>query len=399
MLTVTEARALVLGTARSLGTESIPLNQTLGRVSAEPLSADRPLPPFDRITMDGYAVRAVDLTEPKELKLTGCIAAGDKPGLVVEPGCCIQVMTGAPMPAGGDAVIEVESTEKKGTHVLFNRPAKQHENIVPTGSEAQPGQEFFPAGQPVTAQLLAFLASIGKSELTVYRQPQVAVISTGNELVPLGRPPEAYQIRDCNSWSVFGQANELGMPVQSLGIAGDSEEELKEKITAGLATTDILLLSGGVSMGEWDLVPQVLESLGIKKGFHKVKLKPGKPVWFGTGSGKWVFGLPGNPVSVQACFKLFVEPLILALSGHPDPEPQAICLPLNKGIHKRTDRESYVCAQLVVAEGKTWVEEVRLGGSGDFSGLGFSQGMFRFDADIFDLNQGDLVWFVPWRRF
>jgi len=398
MLSVTQARALVMGEARLLGEEVIPLSESLGRLTAEPLSADRPLPPFDRVAMDGYAVRSADLKSPGKLKLTGCVAAGDAPGLTVEPGCCVQIMTGAVLPAGADAVIEVESTQKDGEDIQFLRAAESGQHFIPEGSEAQPGQEFFPVHQPITAQLIAFLASIGKASVAVTKQPRLAVLSTGNELVGLDQVPKPYQIRDCNSWSILGQAKELGLPVQALGIAEDSEAALTEAITKGLESADILLLSGGVSMGEWDLVPKVLESLGIVKQFHKVKLKPGKPVWFGTGSGKWVFGLPGNPVSVQVCFKLFVEGLILALAGHPDPEPQSICLPLQSAARKPAGRETYVAAKLVSDQGKTWVQPVKMGGSGDFSGLGHTQGLFRFDGDATELQAGEPVWFTPWRR-
>lgn len=398
MLSVSDAQRAVLETARPFGPENRPLMGALGATLAEPLAADRPLPPFDRVTMDGYALRSADLPEPGRLACVGQLAAGVKPEQAVGPGQCIQVMTGAPLPEGADAVIPVEDTETRGDEVAFARAAKAGENWVPKGSEAQAGKEFFQPGQPVTPALVAYLASIGKPEVAVYSPPTLAVLSTGTELVPAEASPEFYQIRDCNAPAVLAQAAELGLKAHPLGIAPDDEAALMAKVKKGLECADILILSGGVSMGEFDLVPKILEQAGIEQVFHKVRLKPGKPVWFGTGKGKWVLGLPGNPVSVQVCFKLFVEPLALALSGRPQPLPPKIKLPLLGGARKRNEREQYTPARLVEKDGQTWVEEVKIGGSGDFSGLAHSEGLFKFDADLKELSEGDPVEFLYWRR-
>ncbi|MDT8446988.1 MAG: molybdopterin molybdotransferase MoeA [bacterium] len=398
MFSVSEAQAAVLASARPFGPENRPIQKALGLTLAQTLAADRPLPPFNRVTMDGYALQAADLLEPGELHLIGQLAAGVRPEQAVEPGTCIQVMTGAPLPEGADAVIPVEDTEAQGEMIRFKRAAQPAENWVPKGSEAEAGAEFFKPGRPVTPSLVAYLASIGKAEVDVFSPPKLVVISTGTELVPTEASPEFYQIRDCNSPAVLAQAAQLGLPVSSLGIAPDEEEALKSQVRRGLQGADILILSGGVSMGEFDLVPKILKESGIEEVFHKVRLKPGKPIWFGRGHGKWVFGLPGNPVSVQVCFKLFVEPLAMALSGRPDPLPPVIRLPLLKAAKKRNQREQYTSARLVQQDGQTWVEEVQIGGSGDFSGLAFSEGLFKFDADLSELAAGTLVDFIYWRR-
>lgn len=398
MLSVRDAQEAVLKTAKPFGPENRPLIGALGATLAESLSADRPLPPFNRVTMDGFALRSADLSEPGSLTCIGQLAAGVRPEQAVGPGQCIQVMTGAPLPEGADAVIPVEMTVSEGNQITFERAALAGENWVPKGSEAEAGKEFFKPGHPVTPALVAYLASIGKPEVSVYSPPSLAVLSTGTELVPPEASPEFYQIRDCNSPAVLAQAAQLGLKIHPLGIAPDNEAALLAKVKQGLDCADILILSGGVSMGEFDLVPKILEQAGISQVFHKVRLKPGKPVWFGTGKGKWVLGLPGNPVSVQVCFKLFVEPLALALSGRPVPLPPKIKLPLKGGAKKRNDREQYTSARLVQYQGKTWVEEVKIGGSGDFSGLAYSEGLFKFDADLNELSEGDEVEFIYWRR-
>ena len=398
MLTYPEALAQMLAQASPFSARLFPLTEALGGVTAEPLSADRPLPPFDRVTMDGYAVRSPDLAAPGALRCIGSLPAGHEALQAVTAGTCLQVMTGAPLPPGADAVVPVEKVETEGAYVHFSKPVKAGENVVPLGSEAPAGQVFFGPGQKINASLMAFLASIGKTEVLAAQVPTLAVLSTGTELVAPGVTPKSYQIRDCNGPALLAQAAEIGIKAISLGIAKDEEADLAAKIRSGLAQAEVLLLSGGVSLGDFDLVPKVLADLGVQKIFHKVAIKPGKPLWFGVGDGKFVLALPGNPVAVQVGFKLFVEPLVLKLKGHLSPEPFWLRLPLKKLSPKTGDRQTLVPARLVNEGGTTWVEEIPFGGSGDFSGLAKSQGFYSLPANGTPLPAGTPVDYLPWRR-
>ena len=315
---VEEHAARVLVRTNQAAIETVDLLDGRGRVLAEELIADRDFPPFARAARDGYAVRAADLERvPARLDVIAEIRAGDWPdatGVVVGSGQAASIMTGAPLPAGADAVVMVEYTVALGKSVEIQRRVRSGENFVPRGAEARATQVLVECGLRLDHSLIAIAASIGKSRVAVFRKPRVAVLSTGDEVVEIGVVPGAAQIRNSNAYSLAAQVEEAGGEAVRLAIAPDEKTRLRELIEEGLKC-DLLLLTGGVSMGKYDLVEQVLDELKAEFYFTGAKIQPGKPVVFGCCGAKYFLGLPGNPVSTMVTLRLFAEPMIAALAG------------------------------------------------------------------------------------
>jgi molybdopterin molybdotransferase len=286
----------------------------LGYVLAEEVKADRDYPPFDRATRDGYAVRAEDTTAGSSLPCAGEIKAGEALSQPLAARTCVQIMTGAPAPPGADAVVMIEHTKREGEVIHFQQTATRGQNIVPRGSEASQGRTLLPGGTRLGYAELGLAAQVGAVKLTCAKKPRVAILSTGDEVVPADQWPDAFQIRSSNGVSLSAQVRLAGGEPVMLGIAADEVVDLREKIQRGLAE-DILVLSGGVSMGKYDLVEGVLKELGTEFYFDTVAIRPGKPAVFGICGGKPVFGLPGNPVSTMVTFELFVVPAVDLLSS------------------------------------------------------------------------------------
>jgi molybdopterin molybdotransferase len=312
---------------RPRGKELVELLESAGRVLAELVLADRNFPPFPRATRDGYAVRAADLAElPAKLHVTGEIKAGAAANKIgkVESGQAAAIMTGAPAPSGSDAVVMVEYTSRTGDQVEITKGISPGDNIVPVGAEAKRGERLLFPGMRLDHAAIAVAASVGRSRLLVYAKPRVAVLATGNELVDIDAPLAPNQIRNSNTYSLGAQIQAAGGEPVLLPIAPDEPERLRELIADGFES-DLLLLSGGVSMGKYDLVEQVLAELQAEFFFTGAQIQPGRPVVFGRVPSKalapdgvtYFFGLPGNPVSTMVTFDLFARPLLEALAGAP----------------------------------------------------------------------------------
>jgi molybdopterin molybdotransferase len=286
----------------------------LGLVLAQEVRTDREYPPFDRSTRDGYAVRAKEVAPGGKLKCVGEIKAGDTVRESLAPASCVQIMTGAAVPAGADAVVMIEHTQREGDVVRFERAAQAGQSIVLRGSEAAAGQTILTLGMRLGYAELALAAQVGAAKLQCAKRPRVAILSTGDEVVLVEETPGEFQIRNSNSVSLAAQVRIAGGEPVILGNAADRVEDLGEKIERGLKE-DALVLSGGVSMGKYDLVESVLKAMGAEFFFDAVAIRPGKPTVFGICRGKPVFGLPGNPVSTMVTFELFVVPAIDLLSG------------------------------------------------------------------------------------
>ena len=361
-------------------TESVELLSGVGRVVAETVLSDRDLPPFPRSTRDGYAVHSSDLHRlPANLSLVGEIRAGEKLGKIprVSDGQAVSIMTGAPVPEGADAVVMVEYTAPDGEHVEIARNVTPGENIVPRGAEAKQGSPLLSRGMRLNDAAIALAATAGKSHLMVYRRPRVAVLATGDEIVDISAVPEPTQIRNSNSYSLAAQIHEAGGEPILLPVAPDEACALRRLIELGLES-ELLLLTGGVSMGRYDLVEQVLAELHAEFFFTGAKIQPGRPVVFGkcsaSGAGrqapKYFFGLPGNPVSTMVTFELFARPMLEALAGQAPRKLRFLHARLKSEICVKTGLRRFLPALLSGEFEESQVELVPWQGSGDIAATG-----------------------------
>jgi molybdopterin molybdotransferase len=318
MLTYEQARRAVIDQVQSTkgprATTNVSVWDALGYVLAQEVTTDREYPPFDRSTRDGYAVRASEAGIGAQLRCAGEIKAGDTVTQPLASGTCVQIMTGAAVPSGADAVVMIEHTQREGDVVRFERATKAGQNIVLRGSEAKAAQTILTPGMRLGYAELALAAQVGATELRCAEKPRVAILSTGDEVISVDDLPGPFQIRNSNSVSLSAQVKLAGGEPVLLGNAADRIDDLRSKIERGLKE-DVLVLSGGVSMGKYDLVETVLKDMGAQFYFDAVAIRPGKPAVFGRCGDTFVFGLPGNPVSTMVTFELFVTPALDLLSG------------------------------------------------------------------------------------
>jgi molybdopterin molybdotransferase len=372
MLPVSEAQTIVLRHARPLPPQEVPLGPSaLGLVLAEDVASDLDMPPYDKAMMDGYAVRAADLPAGRgALQVVEEVTAGQTPRRPVGPGEATRIMTGAPVPEGADAVVMVERTRPcdDGRVVVEDATVRPGQNIMSRGLEMRRGDVVLAAGARLRPQELGVLATVGRIAVRAHPAPRLAVLSTGDEVVEAPEVPGPGQIRNGNGPMLLAQAARGGAVPRSLGTARDRPDSLRPLVAEGLRA-DVLVLSGGVSAGNLDLVPDILRELGVEAHFHKVEMKPGKPVFFGTREGTLVFGLPGNPVSSFVCFELFVRPALRRLRGRADPGPALVRLPLAEDFAYRTDRPTYYPARLEAGPEGWQVRPVPWLGSPDLRAL------------------------------
>ncbi len=351
--------------------ETVRLLDALGRILAEPILADRDFPAFARSTRDGYAVRAADTSSlPSVLKVLGQIKAGGTFDQAVRQGEAVEIMTGAALPSGTDSVVMVEHTSslQDGT-VKVERSVVSGENVVDRGAEARVGQELLPVGIRMDPAQIAMAAGAGRARLEVFRRARVAVLATGDELVDVTETPGPNQIRNSNSYSLAAQVTNSGGAPLILPVAPDEEKKLEILVRAALESADMLLLSGGVSMGKFDLVEKVLSNLGAEFFFTGAQIQPGKPVVFGelrhSGTKLPFFGLPGNPVSVMVTFDLFVRPVLAALNGALAERLPIAQARLRKNVKTRIGLTRFLPATLSGGLYDPQVELVPWQGSGD----------------------------------
>jgi len=328
MVSFEEARSIILDSVQTVGTERIHLLEATGRVLAEDATAPWDLPLWDNSAMDGYAVRVGDCQAiPCKLRVTGFLPAGAKAdGVTVEPGCAVRIMTGAPVPAGCDAVVPVEETDDGTKEVNLLEPVKKGQHIRFRAEDVAAGVVFVRSGTVIRPPEVNMLAGFGMALVPVYRRPVVAILSTGDELVELGRTPGPGEIINSNTLSLAAAVRETGCIPRIIGIARDNRESHIEKLAEGLKA-DVLITSAGVSAGDCDLVRDILEELGARQVFWKVGIKPGGPTAFALSGSTPVFSLPGNPVSTMITFEEFVRPALLRMQGQ-----QRVLRPLFKAV-------------------------------------------------------------------
>jgi molybdopterin molybdotransferase len=374
----------------------IPLLDSLGRVLADPVYADRDQPPFPRSTRDGFACRAADLASGLPLTVTGLIRAGEIAPTAISTGQAIEIMTGAPVPGGADCVVMLEHVQRNGDTVNLTqgRSIASGENIVPRGAEALAGAVIVSRGTLISAAQVAAAAACGRAQLTVFARPSVAIVATGDELVEVDQQPLVHQIRNSNSYSLAAQILAAGAQPVRLPIARDEHGELEAIIRSALQA-DLLLLSGGVSMGKYDLVEEVLLELGAEFFFTGALIQPGKPVVFGRLAVEhrpiYFFGLPGNPVSTMVTFSLFVEPLLGALCSDPSRGPRFAQARLASDVQVKTGLTRFLPASMRSVSTDVTVEPVTWQGSGDLAGTSRSNCFLVVPPDRPHLAAGETV--------
>jgi molybdopterin molybdotransferase len=343
--------------------------RVLGRIVAEDVRADRNYPPFNRSTRDGFALRAADATKPgAKLRLIGESRAGVSFAGMVEPGTCVQIMTGAAMPRGANSIVMNEHARIEGESVVLDEAAREGAHFVLEGQETRVGESVITRGKRLSYAELAIAAQVGRSKLVVAKKPRVAILSTGDELVSVEQTPTKYQIRNSNNVSLAAQVTLAGGEPVMLGTAPDNLEELRARIRQAL-DADIVTITGGVSVGKYDLVEQVLREMGAEFYFDAVAIRPGKPAVFGFCNGKPVFGLPGNPVSTMVTFELFVVPGIELLSGH-KPHPLALLkAKLAHPLNEKPPLAHFLPARVSWPQGEAVVEAIHWEGSGDIGSV------------------------------
>jgi molybdopterin molybdotransferase len=370
MISVADALHLVLQHCSPLAPATIsPTTAALGLILAEDVASDLDMPPFDKAMMDGYAVRRNEISEAAALPVAAEVMAGQVPP-PLPAGQAIRIMTGAPIPAGADAVVRVEKTTiLDDGRVRFHMASpKEGHFILRRGAEMTTGQVVLTAGAVLAPQHVGLLASVGRSSVRVVPSPSISILATGDELVETNDKPGPGQLRNSNGPMLQAQAVRAGGVPTYLGIARDNPVALRSLIQEGMKSK-MLVLAGGVSMGKRDLVPDVLNELGVDSHVHYVAMKPGKPFYFGTRGESLVFGLPGNPVSSFCCFELFVRPAIRKLAGRSDPGPNWRHLPLAEDVVHSSERPTYHPAAREMWDRTEYVRAVPWFGSPDLRGL------------------------------
>ncbi len=392
MISCKEALELVLSNLPERKSELVPLRGALGRVLAGPLVADSSVPPFNRAAMDGYAVRACDASHaPAELEYAGEIRAGGGSPGPLNPGQAIAIMTGAPVPDGADAVQMVEQTMRSadGRRVKIMKSVRPGENIAPLGAEAAAGDVVLEEDRLIGAAEMAVLATFGYSRVRVWSRPRVAVLVTGDELVEMEETPGPDQIRNSNAYSLTAQLRLMNFEPEYLGIVRDDRKALRASVEEGLER-DVLIISGGVSMGEYDFAKDVFEELGIAIIFSQVAMKPGKPTVFARKEDKLVFGLPGNPVSTFVSFENFVRPALSRLCGLKRPNLPRVRGRLLRDMRQTPGRTAFLPAWVEMIPDLT-VEPLRWKGSADIIAFARANAAVVFPEDREFMGQGEIV--------
>jgi molybdopterin molybdotransferase len=391
-----EAQRIVLEAAKPLGLEKIPILDTLGRVLGEDIVAQRDNPPWDNSAMDGFAVRWEDIkqdhaiTKPVELAIIEDVPAGKMPTKSVGPGQAIRIMTGAPVPNGADTVIKVEDTEHIPDSVRVFKAEPRGANIRPQGEDVKKGERIIAQGTPIRPGEAGMLAILARSFVLVYQRPRVAILSTGDELADLDERFSEDKIINSNSYGIAAAVQEAGGIPILLGIARDNPAALTEKISHGL-NADILVLSGGVSMGDYDFTKAVFRDLGAEMNFWKLAIRPGQPLAFGKIQGKLAFGLPGNPVSSMVTFEQLVRPAMLKMGGHRSYGRPVVQAQFQEKFSKRNDRRHFLRGILTREQGVFHVRTTGDQGSGILTSMVKANCLIDVPAEVERVNPGDWV--------
>jgi molybdopterin molybdotransferase len=402
MLPIERGLEIVLAAAKEkdrpdrMAAEAVPLLDSMRRILREDVLADADSPPFDKAIRDGFAVRFEDVAHvPAELTVIGESRAGAGADVRLGAGECCEIMTGAPLPAGANAVVMVEQTERVSpSKVRILKTARESEGLLRRAAEARRGEQILKAGRVIGLADLGLLASTGKSTVKVAKKPRVGIVATGDELVEVQETPREGQIRNSNSYTICAQVREAGAEPVLMGIGRDNVDDLRGKIGRGLEN-DILIVSGGVSMGKYDLVESVFAEFGVEVLFDKIAMKPGKPTVFGHRGDTFVFGLPGNPISTMVSFHVFVRPLILYLLKAENINPRILEAKLDAPAKCDPERAALVPALVRFESGEYRIRTAPWKGSSDMVGLARANALIMIPRRSGNLEAGETARFLP----
>jgi molybdopterin molybdotransferase len=386
IITFDEAFEIVMRSAFAMGTETVHFADSLNRILAQSVESDMDMPPFNKATVDGFACKRVDLGS--ELQILETIAAGKAPGIIVTEKKCSRIMTGAPLPKGADMVFMVEDSELIGGDRVRFKGISSKDNISFRGEDIKHGDTVLSQGMIIRPQDIAVLAAAGCTIVTVSKKPVVAVISSGDELVEPDQKPGISEIRNTNAYQLLAQIERAGASGRYMGIARDNKEQTSDIIKKAIAESDVVLITGGVSMGDFDFIPSVIEALGVKILFSRVNIQPGKPTTFGIHPDALAFGLPGNPVSSFIQFELLVRPLLCKMMGH-DFKPVTWRLPFSESYSRRSSDRLGLLPVILCGEGEVSVVEYH--GSAHISALSGALGIVSFPVGKKSIEKGEIV--------
>jgi molybdopterin molybdotransferase len=401
MLPIERGLEIITSVAKSkdrpdwMSAEPVPLADSIHRIIREDILADADSPRFDKAIRDGFALRFEDVADaPFVLSVVGESRAGAGAGVTVQAGQCCEIMTGAPLPAGANAVVMVENTERMSPgSVRILKSVRENEGLLRRGTEAKKGDLILRTGRKIGLADVGLLAGVGKSAVMVSRKPRVAVIATGDELVQVHESPNPDQIRNSNTYTICAQVKDAGGEPLSLGITRDNLEDLRTQLSRGLEH-DVLIVSGGVSMGKYDLVEQVFEELGVEILFDKIAMKPGKPTVFGHTGRTYVFGLPGNPISTMVSFHMFVRPLLLFLLKAQNTTPNILDAKLEAPAKCDPERAALLPALVRFDAGQYWIRTAPWKGSSDLVGLSRANALLMIPCRSGTLDAGETAQFL-----
>jgi molybdopterin molybdotransferase len=397
MVSVTEAADIIFSNLYEPSVESVPLTESVNRVLSEKIMADRDFPPFDRVSMDGIAIWFQEFKSgQKEFQVEFTQAAGDQQKKLGNANYCVEVMTGAVLPQNTDTVIRYEDLQiKNGKAVILNDAITSGQNIHRKGIDCKQNEVLLEPGMLLSAAEVALLASVGKVYVDVFALPKTAIISSGDELVAVNQIPQAHQIRRSNTFAIDAGMRGVSWKANHFHFP-DNKEVLLRSLPTVLENHDVLILSGGVSKGRFDFIPKVFEELGVKKIFHQVNQRPGKPFWFGrSNEGKTVFALPGNPVSTYMCFYRYIRPWILKSLGVVSHESTAV---LAKDFSFTPNLTYFLQVEVSVTAGKLMAYPNAGGGSGDFVNLKNVTGFLELPPDKTTFEAGEIFPYFPFRN-
>ncbi len=403
LIKIEKAKQIIFEKIQPLNIIEIDLNEAEGFCLAEKIFADRDLPPTDRSAMDGFAVQATDIINcPKQLKLIGETAAGSDECPLVKPKTCARILTGAVLPPGADTVVKVEDTEENGVCVTILETAEKGLNIRKQGEEVRKGKMVIQSKKNLDPAQIGICASVGKSKIKVFKKPKVAILNTGKELFPLNADCEIknYQIRDSNGPSLQAALNNSGLNLKNskIEVSPDDLEILEAKLRKLVVENDVIILSGGVSVGKYDFVPEAIKKIGAEIQIHGILMKPGKPFLYATlGDNKQIFGLPGNPLSVLTGFYELVLPGLRKMSGFSKEDCyKKLFLPVGCDIKSKNYRTEFFLAKLVCLDGTTFVMPLKSHGSGDLISSAEADGVFPVPTNT-EIKKGEHVGFTFWK--